>query len=92
MELVIFSYYSCQPRIEVELWINLSSVPIVGDFIHVPGKAIKQISKKIKNRDSIMEYGLEFKVTKRLIYCNSPYKESFRIEIVPAKELEVVSP
>lgn len=93
MEVVIFSYYSYKPRIRVVLRLRLHTVPVVGDFIHVPPTAIIELSKKMKDRDVIVEFGSDFVVTKRTKYCESLLGEDWRVDIAPVSEFtDVLDP
>jgi hypothetical protein len=88
MEAVNFDFYSYKPRMSVNFTLKLHTVPVVGDFIHVDPKYIKQVSKKLVNRDSVTDLGMDFVVTKRTKYMTSIYKEDWRIELSPVEPLQ----
>jgi hypothetical protein len=91
MEIVDFDFYSYKPRIRVRMRLLLETVPVIGDYIHVPGKYLSEVSKKMKERDLLLQFGATFKVCKRLKYVDSPIDEDWRIDIVPEKEFEEAS-
>lgn len=88
MEIVSFSYYSYQPRLRVYLRLWLHTVPVMGDYIHIPGTAISEISKKMVLRDIIMDFGAEFIVVKRTKYLTTAVGEDWRISIAPVVPFE----
>ena len=90
MEIVDFNYYSYKPRIRVSFRLRLHTVPVIGDFIHVPPNAISEVSKKMKERDLIIQFGADFKVTKRTKYCTTARGEDWRIDIIPVDEFQEV--
>lgn len=91
MEIVDFNYYSFKPRIRVAFRSRLHTVPVVGDFIHVPPDAISEVSKKMKGRDLIIEFGADFKVSQRTKYCTTYLGEDWRIDIIPVDEFHEVT-
>ena len=81
MEIVTFDFYNYKPRLRISFSMKLHTVPVVGDFIHVPPEYIREISKKLINKESIEFMGISCVVVKRGKYMTSHFKEDWRIEL-----------
>ena len=88
METVHFDFYSYKPRMRVGFVMELHTVPVVGDFVHVSPEYITEVSTKLKGRESIKFGGKLFVVVKRTKYMMSAYKEDWRLELGPVEPLE----
>ena len=88
MEKIILSFYSHAPRLVVELTMNVHTVPVVGDEIHIPSNGIILISEKIIDWEIIEVHGMDFRVEKRTKYIGSKLKEDWRIYLIPLKPIK----
>ena len=88
METIPFDFYNYKPRMRVSFSMELHTVPVVGDFIHVDPKFIKEVSTKLIGRETIKQFGKTFVVVKRTKYMTSFLKEDWRLELSTVDPLE----
>ena len=76
MKTISIGYLQTKPhffiRGDIILYDNI--IPLVGDIIHVPPFCIFQVSKKLKNRESIKSYGIKCVVIGRELHIHSFYR------------------
>lgn len=82
-EEVWFHYKNYKPRVEVNFYLRLHTVPIIGDVIHCKPEHIVTLLKSLKDREHYMRYGIAFTVLKREKILATGMGEDWRIKLQP---------
>jgi len=90
MEEVLIEYNCYKPRVNAYMCVKLQTIPIVGDIIHMPGRCFLEVSKRMKNRDTLLKYGHDFIVKERMKYFDLEGGDFWIINITPVRKFEEV--